>query len=483
MKNLMGLLAVVLLLGIPGDLEAQLQDGPWPMFHCNLQHTGQSCYTGPDTPLLKWSYPLGAAIMSSPSISADGVIYIGAEDGEFFAINPDGSLKWSDQISSGQYPYIRGAAAISMDSTVYIGQWDTRRVYAFYPDGAPKWSSESVGAISFSGPAIGSDGTIYVLGCGLTRGLSAIRPGDGSIKWRITTGDSPSAWNEGSPAMGYDGRLYFGSGDAHIYCADTSGTVVWTYPTVGQITRGPAVGADGTVYAGSGDGIDFSFYAVNPDGTEKWIFTGGHRFWSAPAIGNDGTIYVGCDDRNLYAIEDSVTYGHLKWTFPTGGYMSSSPAVGADGTIYVGSHNCRMYAINPDGTLKWQYTTGGLIDSSPAIGSDGTIYFGSRDGNLYAVGPATSGIRVDTRGNAPVALQIGSNPVRGFLQLRLAGEAEQDYQVLMCDVSGRAVWQVAGRLSRGLLNLGVSTEGRAPGVYFVRARIGGIWSTRKVTVL
>ncbi|MCK4302694.1 MAG: PQQ-binding-like beta-propeller repeat protein [Candidatus Eisenbacteria sp.] len=473
----------ILFLAASGMPEAQLQESAWPMFHRDLQHTGRCDAIGPDMPSLNWCYPIGATVMASPTIDADGTVYIGAEDGEFFAINSNGTLKWNHQISTGSYPYIRGAAAIDVDNIIYIGQWDTQKAYAFYPDGTPKWSSVPTGAISFSGPAVGSDGTIYVLGCGLTRGLSALNPEDGSSKWRITTGSSPSAWNEGSPAMGHDGRIYFGSGDAHIYCADTSGTVVWAYPTVGQITRGPAVGFDGTIYAGSGDAVDYNFYALNPDGTLKWTLAGGNRFWSAPAIGEDGTIYVGCDDQSLYAIEDCTTYGQVKWTFPTCGYMSSSPAIDGDGTIYVGSHNARMYAINPDGTLKWQYTTGGMIDSSPAIGADGTIYFGSRDGLLYALGPGPAGIRMDPYNTAGLPLQVHSNPVCGPLQLQLSGQTQQEYEVLLYDITGRAVSRRRGAMPQGSLDLSIPTEGRAPGVYFVRARVGGLHSVQKITIL
>ena len=35
---------------------AQLADTPWPMFHHDLNHTGLSPYTGPDTNATKWTY-------------------------------------------------------------------------------------------------------------------------------------------------------------------------------------------------------------------------------------------------------------------------------------------------------------------------------------------------------------------------------------------------------------------------------------------
>ena len=49
-----------------------------------------------DTPgTLKWSYTTGNAVRSSPAIAADGTIYVGSNDRNLYAINPNGSLKWA----------------------------------------------------------------------------------------------------------------------------------------------------------------------------------------------------------------------------------------------------------------------------------------------------------------------------------------------------------------------------------------------------
>jgi hypothetical protein len=70
----------------------QLEDGPWPMFHHDLQHTGRSPYIGPDEPILQWSFPTGGSVFSSPTVGGDGTIYVGSDDCELYAIYPDGSL-------------------------------------------------------------------------------------------------------------------------------------------------------------------------------------------------------------------------------------------------------------------------------------------------------------------------------------------------------------------------------------------------------
>ncbi|GAJ08127.1 unnamed protein product, partial [marine sediment metagenome] len=55
---------------------AQLDSGPWPMFHYDERHTGLSPYAGPSAPALGWSYRTGNWVRSSPAIGSDGGIYV-----------------------------------------------------------------------------------------------------------------------------------------------------------------------------------------------------------------------------------------------------------------------------------------------------------------------------------------------------------------------------------------------------------------------
>jgi len=345
-----------------------LADSPWPMFNHDLQHTGRSPYTGPETPYLAWSHD-SPGRNSSPAIGTDGTIYVGSDHAKFYALNPDGSLKWSYTTGS-----VKSSPAVGADGTIYISS-DDNKLYAINPDGSLKWSYTTGSDVYWyihSSPAIGTDGTIYV---GSRDGKLYALNLDGSLKWNYTTG----AEIYSSPAIGTDGTIYIGSLDHKLYAINPDGSLKWNYTTGHEIFPSPAIGTDGTIYVGSDDE---KLYAINPDGSLKWNYTTGHEIKSSPAIGNDGSIYVGSRDGKLYAINPD---GSLKWNYTTGGEVYSSPAIGADGTIYIGSRDGKLYAINPDGSLKWSYTTGAEIYSSPAIGADGIIYFKDRDG-FYAIG-------------------------------------------------------------------------------------------------
>jgi len=323
-----------LIYAIGPDYTFQGVSSPWSMFHHDAQHTGRSPNIGPQYNTKLWTYTTGGEVNSSPAIDKDGIIYVGSEDHNLYAINPDGTLKWAYSAGGGIY----SSPAIGYDGTIYVGSWDNN--------------------------------------------LYAIKQ-DGTEKWRYSTGGGVQS----SPAIADDGAIYVGSYDGKLYALNPDGTLKCTYSAIGVIGSSPAIGQDGIVYVGSMN--ENRLHAVYPDCTLKWK-TEGHSnvIGSSPALSPDGTvIYYGSDDGYLYARNTSD--GSLKWKSPlTYGGIQSSPAIGVDGTVYVGTQYGSLWAINPtDGSLKWDYYTTLSAWSSPAIGADGAIYFATAYGHIYAMNP------------------------------------------------------------------------------------------------
>ena len=121
---------------VPIQGQGPWQGDNWWMFQHDAQHTGQSAFCGPDSPMVQWSKPMPYAV-SCPSIGTDGTIYVYGDvdgiGGKLYAFNPDGSLQWVS-------PYIGSnpvAPAIGADGTIYVA---TDALYAFTPSGTLKWS-------------------------------------------------------------------------------------------------------------------------------------------------------------------------------------------------------------------------------------------------------------------------------------------------------------------------------------------------------
>jgi outer membrane protein assembly factor BamB len=413
MKGVVATFAALIAAGSPSaSSQSEPLAAAWPMFHHDRALSGRSEFDTGDNPgQLKWAFKVllgrrsaftGAAIYSSPAVGADGTIYFGCDDHNFYALTPDGRLKWKFATDDP----ITSSPAIGADGTIYFGgnrnfrhehwlEW----LFALNPDGTIKWkfaSETDLGKNSISlasagwihSPSIGSDGTIYV---GSDTGvLFAIHP-NGKLKWTLNTGSTDFA-----PAIGRDGTIYVHTrvvGDLKAVTPD--GQLKWKISSGIFSCCSPAIGRDGTIYVG---GLN----AVNPNGTLKWSFTAHSEYSefaaSSPAIGHDGTIYVGYRNsiflgyRNygapthLYAVTSG---GQLRWSFEKKGGLGS-PVVSADGTIYVGSWDNHLYAVNPNGKQKWAFTTDTKVTSAPALGRDGTVYVGCEDGSLYAIGTSSS---------------------------------------------------------------------------------------------
>ena len=362
---------------------------PWPMFGHDPQHTCYCPYLGPQTSNIKWSIPISSPSWGAPSptIDTDGTIYVGSDNKNLYAINPDGTIKWKYKTDH----VIISSAAVGKDHTIYFGSNDGY-LYALNQDGSLKWKYLAEGGIA-SSPLINGD-TIYV---GSMDGhLYAINE-DGNLKWRFQT--DRSIWKS-SPAIDSDGIIYIGiyteiyNGYLYAICPD--GSLKWNYEVGNYVANSPSIGKDGTIYVYSN-----YLHAVNPDGSFRWkVYMGSG---CTPAIGNDGTIYAlgsfGTTGKpGLIALNPD---GSLKWRYPTEEWQGfcGTMALGSDNTIYVASNGAPswepyktpgLYAISQDGTLKWAYEIplGACGSNSPelTIGYDGTLYGIYWDGLLYAFG-------------------------------------------------------------------------------------------------
>ena len=245
----------------------------------------------------EWSFSAAGTVTSSSVIGADGTIYFGDTQAnnsgelpsELYAVNPNGSQKWRFRTGFG----VRSSPAIDADGTIYVGS-DDSKLYALNPDGTKKWSFLTGGQVE-SSAAIGGDGTIYF---GSNDGnLYALNP-EGTEIWNFPIG--PSGGEETcTPAIGPDGTIYM-IGTA-LFAVNPNGSDKWTFQT--NSFSSPAVASEGTVYVGNGQG---TLIAVNPDGSQKWQLSLGSTFesiLSTPAIGSDGTIYVGSADGTLHAVQ------------------------------------------------------------------------------------------------------------------------------------------------------------------------------------
>jgi eukaryotic-like serine/threonine-protein kinase len=374
-KSVISLLLLAATLPVLGQGPRLAPTNDWRQFRGSPRLTGVSASIPPATLKLLWTYDAGDVIDSSAAI-ADGVVYVGGDDGDLFALDlASGTLRWK---------YTTGNL---------IGE---------------------------SSPAVGA-GVVYIGDLGGI--VHAVNTHDGKALWTFRTGSEIKS----SPVVvpGVSGRdvVLIGSYDGHLYALDArTGVVRWKVLTNGMVHATPAV-QDGLAFIAGCDAIfrairvtdgrqmyqveSGSYTAASPvvDGDRAYFGTFNYEvlaidlkkrtvvwrysqpdaqfpYYSSAALSN-GRVIVGGRDKIVHAI-DAAT-GKAAWTFATKARVDSSPVV-AGGRVYVGSSDGRLYVLDAaSGKKLSEFDTGAAITASPAL-AGGRVVVGTQDGRLYVFG-------------------------------------------------------------------------------------------------
>ena len=97
---------------------------------------------------------------ASPTIGPDGMVYVGANNSNFYAITPAGEMKWLFE-AERELGGIWSSAVLSPDSsTLYFGA-DKGGIYALNAtDGTQRWRFDIFGSV-YTSPVLDNRGTLY----------------------------------------------------------------------------------------------------------------------------------------------------------------------------------------------------------------------------------------------------------------------------------------------------------------------------------
>ena len=252
---------------------------------------------------IEWEFDtLGDINKCHPAIADDGTIYVGNNNGRFFAINPDGTQKWTHNAGGGFVP----SPCIGPDGEVYFAM-SGGTVFGIEDIGQDSydifWQHTFTGEHMTNSPSVDDNGVVYACGLYLNT-VWACDPETDTILW---TFDAPDGFDEASVTIGPDYTIYIGCNDNRMYAVNPGGTVKWSTPVADRVPSSVILDPSGRMYFGTrgGSGLGGTFYCLDSDdGSEIWNYSTGNHIRSTAAIAPDGTLYVGGHDGVLRAIKD-----------------------------------------------------------------------------------------------------------------------------------------------------------------------------------
>ena len=378
----------------------------WNMFMGDLNHTGYSSSTAPDTNNLLWSFETGDEIYSSPTV-ANGKVFIGSRNGKIYCLDEfTGKKIWEYSTGTGVLYGVTSSAAI-IDGKVIFGSCNNN-IYCLpendtNDDGVIGedeviWIFETEDAV-YSSPAVVHEKVF--IGSN-DKNLYCLDVNSGNLIWNFIAEEPVYS----SPVV-YNGKVYFGTAPcegasyAKIHCVDEiTGKELWSYLTGESVVSSPMINndrlyfgcLDGYVYCFDSDPIDgIDEGILDPDGVEYdiiWKFNSDLTY-SSPCYA-DGKVYIASLNNKVYCL-DSAT-GEQIWDYETENDIFSSPII-VDEKLYIGSIDGKFYCLNAStGSPIWNYTTIFAeygISGSAAV-ADGKVFVGSCDKNIYCFGKPTS---------------------------------------------------------------------------------------------
>jgi outer membrane protein assembly factor BamB len=199
-------------------------------------------------------------IWSQPSIDHKcECIYLTSMDHKVYSLDANtGNLRWATDDLGGA---IVGSPTLSEDDILYIGTFKNEMLALNANSGEILWRYSTEEWV-WAGPAI-DENNIYF--GDLSGTFYALDRKDGTIQWQLQPGGAIT----GTPLVSEEG-IIFGTENGFLISVSTDGTINWNLPFSGNLYTDPIAAGD-IILAASNDPTQL-LIAIDPNGVQKWSF-------------------------------------------------------------------------------------------------------------------------------------------------------------------------------------------------------------------
>ncbi len=331
----------------------------------------------PTTKPTAWRAYLAASSKVTPAV-ADGVVYVGANDGTLRAFNAkSGKELWSADTGAEilAEPLVNGGKVYSANGLGVVSAYTTA--------GKKVWSFTAGDAV-YSSPVMAEGKVIF--GCN-DGWLYALDAATGKLAWVNKDGtyaveSKPFVWN---------GKVYYGAWDQYVRCVNAKdGKLIWQ-----QLGEGSRVAKGAKRYYSPADAMpvvaegklmiadrNMMLSILNAETGE---LVSSMKGVSATGLSEDGKfVYLRKSDGHLAKVDSSgkeiwSTRAHL-------GVIPTAPTE-QNGVVYVSSGKGTVSAIATDsGKVLWEYQGSPQLFVMCSVACDGeNAYLTAFDGSLTAI--------------------------------------------------------------------------------------------------
>ncbi len=366
-----------------------LADSPWPMYRHDPQFTGRSNFIGPQNGKINWNISIPGIqtriAFTSFAIGADLTIYFGhSVDGEtlkwrFYAIKPDGTIKWNFSENEGDC-YITTGPLVTKEERIIFGASSYRAngyIYMLDKSGHMVWRYATESKIYIAGINIDKEGNLYFSD---KDGSIYSLDSNGNLRWKIQNDDIFKAHNCNGMPISPDGQTIYvtnvNPNGSTLYAFSKEGNIKWSFScgdSAAIICTTPIVDCQNNIYFTIGYSKNKSsingIYSLNPEGILRWKMLSETFSLSEMTIDTHGNIYTYID--RIYSLKNN---GEIRFVIETDGLITA-PLISSNNNIYAISNI--LYCFSNNGVIFFQVDLPCEIFADGAIDNQGNLFLGA----------------------------------------------------------------------------------------------------------
>jgi orotate phosphoribosyltransferase len=318
---------------------------------------------------------LGYVVPKSGMLLDDDVLYFGADNGIFWAIDAiTGCVLWNYRILFGERGKYIFSTPVVFKDTVFFGAYDGNMYALNKKDGSIIWVSHDADWIG-SSPCVSIQHNFVFIGMeyGFWKkkgGVTAYDVVTGKRKWDFFTKEYVHA----SPSyVESKGVVVCGSNGGIVYALNAkNGTLLWQYNTTGEIKAGCAISPSEKYLVFGTFGKKFIVLDIETGDQFCELITLESNY-STPVWVDDDIFIATSLDKNIYCYD--VNLCKVVWVYKTSSRIFADPVV-FNGLVYVGNNSASIYIIDvKDGALVGFFQTSERITNKVVIDSKNQLVF------------------------------------------------------------------------------------------------------------